>query len=176
LQAEYEVEVDWRGFELNPRTPPGGTAMEQLFGGRARTMAANAEQTARRFGVTLTIPERLYNTRRALALTEWARSQGRLEPFRDAVMEANWRRGEALDDAQVLVRLAEYAGLLGEEARTAMDSPEHLSRVDTLQAEARAEGVTGIPTLFIGNVRVVGCQPYEVFEAAARQAGARRRA
>jgi hypothetical protein len=27
----------------------------------------------------------------------------------------------------------------------------------------------------VGNVRVVGCQPYEAFEEAARRAGARRR-
>ena len=41
--------------------------------------------------------------------------------------------------------------------------------------EAAPAGVTGIPTFDLGELRVVGCQPYEVLAAAAEQAGARRR-
>jgi predicted DsbA family dithiol-disulfide isomerase len=170
------VELDWRGFELNPRTPRGGVALEQLFPGRAEAMRAHAQQVAQRFGVTgMRVPARLNNTRRVLALTEWARTQGKLTEFRDAAMEAYWRQGADLEDPQVLGRLAEQVGLPAEQASAAMDSPEYLERVDALQAEGRAAGVSGIPTFFIGNVRVVGCQPYEVFVEAARQAGARRR-
>jgi len=170
------MELDWRGFELNPGTPRGGVLLEQLFPGRAAAMMAHAEQVARSFGVTdIRIPGRLNNTRRALALAEWARSQGKLLEFRDAAMEAYWRRGGDLEDAEVLARLAEQAGLPAGQASAAMDAPEYQSRVDALQAEGRAAGVTGIPTAFIGNVRVVGCQPYEVFAEAARRAGVRRR-
>jgi predicted DsbA family dithiol-disulfide isomerase len=167
------VELDWRGFELNPGTPRGGVALEQLFPGRAQLMRERAEQVARSFGVTgMRIPPRLSNTRRALALAEWARTQGRLLAFRDAVMAAYWQRGEDIEDPEVLARLAEHAGLSSEGARAAMDAPEYQARVDALQAEGRAAGVSGIPTVFIGNIRVVGCQPYEAFTQAARQAGA----
>ncbi len=139
-------------------------------------MRAHAEQVAGSFGVTdMRVPERLSNTRRALAVAEWARDQGKLLAFRDAAMEAYWQRGEDLEDAEVLAKLAERAGLPAEEARRAMDAPEYQARVDALGAEGRAAGVTGIPTVFIGNVRVVGCQPYEAFAEAARRAGARRR-
>lgn len=168
--------MDWRGFELNPATPQGGVSLEQLFGSRALAMRANAERTAAAFGVTgIRLPTRLSNTRRVLAVAEWARSQGRLLAFRDAAMEAYWQRGEDLENPEVLGRLAEHAGLPPEEARAAMDAPEYLSRVEALQEEGRAAGVSGIPTAFIGGIRVVGCQPYEVFADAARRAGARRR-
>lgn len=170
------MELDWRGFELNPGTPRGGMSLEQLFPGRATAMMAHAEQVARSFGVTsMRVPARLNNTRRALAVAEWARTQGKLLELRDAAMEAYWQRGEDLEDAEVLARLAEQAGLPAEQARAAMDAPEYQARVDALHAEGRAAGVSGIPTVFIGNVRVVGCQPYEVFVEAARRAGARRR-
>lgn len=56
-----------------------------------------------------------------------------------------------------------------------MDAPEYQARVDALRAEGHAVGVSGIPTSFIGNHRVVGCQPYEVFAEAARRAGAKPR-
>lgn len=170
------MELDWRGFELNPRTPRGGVALEQLFPGRSEGMRAHAQQVAQRFGVTgMRVPARLNNTRRVLALTEWARTQGKLVEFRDAAMEAYWRQGADLEDPQVLERLAEQVGLPAGQASAAMDAPEYQARVDALQAEGRAAGVSGIPSFFIGDVRVVGCQPYEVFVEAARQAGARRR-
>jgi predicted DsbA family dithiol-disulfide isomerase len=170
------VELDWRGFELNPGTPRGGVLLERLFPGRAQAMRTHAEQVARGFGVTgMRVPERLSNTRRALAVAEWARDQGKLFAFRDAAMEAYWQHGEDLDDAGVLAKLAERAGLPAEGAREAMDAPQYQARVDALAAEGRAAGVSGIPTVFIGNVRVVGCQPYEAFAEAARRAGARPR-
>ena len=30
LQTDYFVEIDWRGFELHPETPPGGRPMIML--------------------------------------------------------------------------------------------------------------------------------------------------
>ncbi|WP_343213436.1 DsbA family oxidoreductase [Archangium violaceum] len=175
MQEEYDVEVEWKGFELNPETPRGGISLDQLFPGRGEAMRAHAEQFGRSFGVSLKVPARMSNTRRVLAVTEWAKDQGRFQAFHQAAMEAYWRRGEDLESPDVLARLAEQAGLPGEGARGAMDSPEYQARLDTLRDEARRDSVRGIPTFFIGKTRVVGCQPYEAFEQAVQLAGARRR-
>jgi predicted DsbA family dithiol-disulfide isomerase len=175
LQEEYDVEVEWKGFELNPETPRGGIPLDQLFPGRAEAMRAHAEQFGQSFGVSLKVPARLSNTRRVLAVTKWAKEQGRFPSFHDAAMEAYWQRGEDLENPDVLARLAELAGLPGEGARNAMDAPEYQARVDALSDEGRREGVRGIPTFFIGNTRVVGCQPYEAFVQAVQLAGATRR-
>jgi len=170
------VELDWRGFELRPDTPRGGIPLEQLFPGRTKAMTAHVQQFAQSMGVTgMQVKERLNNTRRALAVAEWARDRGSLQAFREAAMKAYWHSREDLEDPEVLVRLATHAGLPGEEARAVMDAPEYQARVDALRAEGNAAGVSGIPTTFIGNVRVVGCQPYEVFAEAARRAGAKPR-
>jgi predicted DsbA family dithiol-disulfide isomerase len=146
--------------------------MERLFGSRAEMMRTQAEQFAQGFGVSLKVPKHFSNTRRVLAVTEWARDQGRLQAFYQAAMEAQWHRNENLEDPDVLARLAEQAGLPGDGARQAMDAPEYQARVDAMAEEGQREGVSGIPTFFIGNVRVVGCQPYEAFLQAARLAGA----
>jgi predicted DsbA family dithiol-disulfide isomerase len=175
LQEEFDVEVEWKGFELNPGTPRGGVHLERLFPGRVEQVLAHAEQVAQDFGVSMKVPEHLSNTRRVLALTEWARDQGRFQAFYDAALEARWQHGANLEDPEVLARLAEQAGLPGEGARSAMDAPEYQARVDAVRAEGHREGVQGIPTFFIGGVRVVGCQPYEAFVQAARLAGAQPR-
>ncbi len=170
------MELDWRGFELRPETPKGGILAEKLFPGRYDAMVARVEQVARMFGITtMRRRELMNNTRRAIALAEWARDQGKLHAFREAAMEAYWHRGENLEDEEVIGRVAEQAGLPARQALAAMDAPEYQARVDALRAEGNSLGVSGIPTVFVGNLRVVGAQPYEVYADAARRAGAKPR-
>ena len=139
-------------------------------------MKEHLRRFAAAFGVEgMRVPDRIPNTRRALALAEWARERGRLGPFRAAVMVAHWRDGRDIEDAHVLAACAAEAGLDPEEARAALADPAWRSRVDAMADEARRAGITGIPTVVAGAARVVGCQPYEEFAAAAEAVGARRR-
>ncbi len=171
------MDFDWRGFELHPDTPPGGRLLADYFGAaRALAMANHLARFAASFGIEgLKIHERIPNTRRALALAEFARDQGLLHPLRTAVMEAHWHDGKNIEDPAVLAACAHAAGLDPERALAAIDDPAYLARVDAMGAEARCAGVTGIPTIVIGRRQIVGCQPYEVIAAAAEAAGAQRR-
>ena len=63
----------------------------------------------------------------------------------------------------------------GARALSAADDPAYLDRVNEKQTDARAQGVSGIPTFCFGDVRVVGCQPLEALARAAERAGAKRR-
>jgi predicted DsbA family dithiol-disulfide isomerase len=122
------------------------------------------------------VPDRIPNTRRALALAEWARAEGRLGPVRDAVMAAHWRDGKDIEDPAVLAACAAEAGLDGAAARAAVDDPAWQAKVAAMGAEAARAGVTGIPTVFVGASVVVGCQPWPEIAAAAEAGGAKRRA
>lgn len=132
---------------------------------------------AARFGIRdMRTNDWLPNTRRALAMAEYARDEGRLDDFRAAAMDAYWRLGHSLEDDTSLREIAAQAGLDRGLALVAADQRAYLRRVDDTRAEADEQGVTGVPTLFLGGEVVVGCQPYEVIAEAARRAGARSRA
>ncbi len=90
-------------------------------------------------------------------------------------MNAHWREGQDLEDDGILGDLARWAGLDPGEAVAAASDPAYRARVDAMGEEAARAGVTGIPTFFIGDGKVVGCQPYEAIAAEAEAAGARRR-
>lgn len=177
LQEEYDLDLDWRGFELHPETPPGGQRLADRYGPRrSAEMADYMRRFSAAFGVKgMATPERTPNTRKAMAVAEWARDQGRLHPFRRAAMNAHWREGRDLEDDAVLADLARSAGLDPERAVAAASDPAYVARVDAMGEEAARAGVTGIPTFFIGDRKVVGCQPYEVVAREAEAAGARRR-
>jgi predicted DsbA family dithiol-disulfide isomerase len=146
--------------------------LEEMFGAeRVRRMRPYLLDFARAQGVTgMVVPSHKPNTRRALALAEWARGHGRLHPVRTGLMDAYWRDGLDLEDDAVLVRVAADAGLDGDRAVAGSREPGVLARVADMGREAARAGVTGIPTFDVGAERVVGAQPYEVLAEAARRA------
>lgn len=174
MQKEFDIDVDWRGFELHPETPSPGVPITSYFPAqRIEGMRSHLRKFAGDFGITdLRFPETLPNTRRVLALTEYARDMGKLQPFREIAMNLYWREGRDLGDEGELRRLSTMAGLDPDAAMSAMHHDEYLARVDALREEATERGVTGIPTFFFGETRVVGCQAYEVLAHAAQKAGA----
>lgn len=174
MQDELEIELDWRGFELHPETPVGGIEIERVFPQRRLTgMREYMRQFAEGFGVNMGFPTRMQNTRRALAVGEYARQLGKQDTFRNLAMIAYWREGKNLEDDGDLMAVAEAAGI-GREAVSAVDEdPQWLAAIDRVREEAGEIGVTGIPTFIFGDREgrgtvVVGCQPYEALRRAAQ--------
>jgi predicted DsbA family dithiol-disulfide isomerase len=138
-------------------------------------MAAYMKRFAAQFGIDdFQQRERIPNTRRALALAEVARDEGKLEAFRVRAMDGHWRDGMDLENDGDLARIAGEAGL-GENAVERSRSATILARVDDAREEANAMGVQGIPTFVIDNLGLSGCQPYAMFEQFAIEAGVPRR-
>lgn len=177
LLAEFELELDWCGFELHPSTPAGGVPLSHLFPNvPLPAMHERTKRFAESFGVTgFEPPNWLWNSRKALAIAEYARDADRLEPFRQSVMNAHWRDGKSLERDEDLGAMAARAGLDVERALGASTDAALLARVDARQADARRRGVRGIPTFVFGELAVVGCQPYEALAATAERAGVARR-
>ena len=124
------------------------------------------------FGIEdMAFPEVLPNTRRILAMAEYARDKGKLDAFRVLAMQARWKEDRNLEDEGVLGDLAAASGLDPKQALKASDSPDYLVRVDSLRAEAERLGIRGIPTFIIGETRIAGCQRYEILADAVLQAG-----
>jgi predicted DsbA family dithiol-disulfide isomerase len=163
------------GYELHPRTPPGGVPLSQYLPDAA-AMLGYVRSFAASFGIEdLVPPDVLPSTRRVHAVAQLARDEGRLERFRAAAFDAYWRRGRGLESDDDLAALAGQVGLDRRAALGAAADPEMLSRVDAARRAAAAAGVSGIPTFDVGEDRIVGCQRYEVLAEAARRAGASRR-
>lgn len=182
LVTEYDLDLDWRGFELHPETPRGGMPISALLpAARVPAMLAQLRTFAAGFGVTgIEHTGHVPNTRRALAVAERARVEGRLDAFRHAAMRAHWEQLQDIEDPDVLADLAASVGMDPAAARAAADDPAIQATLDAVRSEANRLGVPGIPTFVFGHLgqgarAVVGCQPWEALSQAALQAGAKRR-
>ena len=176
MHKEYDITIDWRGFELHPEIPAGGMEAGEYFPpDRLKLMNEYMVSFALTFGVDISFTSHLPSTRRALAMAEFAREHGALDKFRELAMLAYWRDGEDLEDEDVLRTIAGNSGLGAEAALAASTDKQYLARIDTVRAESESIGVTGIPTMIIGTQRIVGCQPYAEIATACERAGARKR-
>jgi predicted DsbA family dithiol-disulfide isomerase len=171
------------GYELHPETPPGGVGLSSYLPD-ADAMFRYVKEFAAGFGIEdMRPPERVANTRRAMAAARRARELGRLEAFSAAAYDAYWRRGAGIESDDEIAAIAREGGVDPELAVAAASDPALLAVVDAARRAAISAGVTGIPTFDFepgpgtsgAGGRVVGCQRYEVLADAARRAGGRRR-
>jgi predicted DsbA family dithiol-disulfide isomerase len=122
---------------------------------------------ARKLGLPLVHRERIPSTRRAHACTEFARAQGKLEPFHAAVIAAYWSRGEDISDWVVLRAAATSAGLDPDAMQAEVEAGKWTEEVEAGVAAARELGIHSVPTFVVGGrYAIQGAQEARVFRQA----------
>jgi predicted DsbA family dithiol-disulfide isomerase len=143
---------------------------------RLSVMSEHLKAVAAHFGIEdFRQSDRIPNTRRALALAEVARDEGKLDAYRERAMKAHWSDGMDLENDDDLATIARDAGLSADAVARSKSDPRYLQRVDEAREEAAHIGVQGIPTFILDRYAVSGAQSYEVFRQLAEKAGAEKR-
>ena len=161
------MQVKFVHFPLHPDTPQQGKSLAELFAGRGYDIdKMQAQMRARMAAEGLPYGERkmTFNSRLAQELGKWAESQPGGEAIHDALFRAYFVDGRNIGDAEVLVEIAQGAGLDPARAREVLEKRTHKAAVDADWEKSRRYGVTGVPTFVVGERGVVGAQPYEALE------------
>lgn len=175
-----EVTVVHRAYELDPDAPVGtgesvAVALAAKYGtdlaGVAR-MQERVVEAARPDGIRLDLDHQVQaNSFDAHRLVALALAMGG-PPLQGAMVErlfsAHFAEGLAIDDHQVLQRLAAEAGLDERRVASVLASGEFTDAVRADEDLARQIGVTGVPFTIAGppegrKLAVSGAQPVEVF-------------
>jgi predicted DsbA family dithiol-disulfide isomerase len=172
LKENFDLEVEWRPFEIHPETPKNGTDLSNLpFPTEyLEMMKANIKKLADDVGVTFKLTDKLPNSRMALYLSEFARKKGKFDEFHKLIFDAYWKDGKDIGDQALLLDLADSLGFDRSEVLEYIDSEEPFNELKKSLSELRKYGINGVPTFIIGDKIVVGAQPYEVFEKVIRNA------
>lgn len=157
------MEVVARGFRLLRDIPPEGRPADPKGVDRAL-------EVARQEGVPMRRPALYPWTVPALELTCLARDRGRFQPFHRAVYTAYFVRGLDIGRREVLLALAEEAGLDPGEAEEALRTGRYRPRVEEDQAAGEALGVHALPTLQVGGFLFPGLPPYPFLARLAERA------
>jgi predicted DsbA family dithiol-disulfide isomerase len=178
LKQAFDVETRLVHFPLHPETPAEGRSVAALYAGRnidPEAMYARMKKLMDAEGLPYGRRTHTYNSRLAQELGKWADTQPGGEAIHDALYRAYFVDARNIGDPDILVELAQSAGLSGDEARTVLTERRFKDAVDADWAKSHAYGVTGVPTFVADRYGVVGAQPYEVLEQLLDKAGAPRR-
>jgi predicted DsbA family dithiol-disulfide isomerase len=172
LRQNLEVDVQWLFFPLHPTTPAEGLLLKDLFAGRAidiEAVHARLKALMEAEGLQFNARTHTYNSRLAQELAK------AFDSLRDPLYKAYFEDARNIGDVEVLVDVAQAAGIPADDARRVITERTFKDAVDTDWEQARRHGVTGVPSFVVGEQILVGTQPYEILERFLVAAGAERR-
>ena len=165
------MEVTLIHFPLHPETPVQGQSLEDLFAGRdmdINAMYLRMKALMDSEGLEYGPRTHTYNSRLAQELGKWADLQAANRKDYSAIHNALYRAyfvgGKNIGDVDVLLAVAEKAGLPVEDVRNVVSGRIAQGAVDADWEKSKHYGVTGVPTFVAGGYGLVGAQPYEALE------------
>lgn len=171
LKSEFDVEIEWRGYELWPESMPW--PVEEPV----REMP-NRPPTPTRYQLMLALeglhlpkverPKRM-RTHLVHLAAEFAREHGLEGVFIPEATRAYWERGELTNELEFLRNLGERIGLDPEELTRSVEEERFAERIVAFDAPAYKGGVFNLPTFFIGGERYAQ-QPFSVLAKAVAEA------
>ena len=117
---DVDADLHFQPFELNPDMPPQGQDigehLAQKYGATPEQLDSSSDMIRTRgeevgFHFRMDRRDRIYNTFDAHRLLQWAADEGRQPQLQHALFRAYFTDGENLSEREVLVRLAQEAGL-----------------------------------------------------------------
>jgi predicted DsbA family dithiol-disulfide isomerase len=172
LRREFDVQVEWRPFELHPETPKTGANLAGRVGSsaRARVYTENILGIAREAGIAMRMPVVVSNSHRALEAAEFARDRGGFEAMHAAMFRAYFEDARDIGDADVLCDIARGWGIDDQGLRQALADETYAARIDEITDAARGDEILSTPTfIFPGGFRLIGGQEYAVFQSVTRR-------
>ena len=171
-QPDHPFEIEWHPFQLNPDMPADGMDrrdyLEAKFGGKDQAVAVYSRiaEAAEAAGLAIDLGSiaRTPNTLDAHRLIHWAGLEGRQTAVVSALFRAYFQEGRDIGAQDVLLDIAEAAGLDREMITRLLQSDADADDIRARDAHARARGVTGVPTFVIAGQHVLpGAQPPELW-------------
>jgi predicted DsbA family dithiol-disulfide isomerase len=167
------LEIDWRPFDLRSgKRKPDGSVDHSVDDGKDEDYYERARENVRRlrerYDVEMeldlaaevdSLPAQIvsYHVRETYSYGTWL-------AFDEAVLDALWREGADVGDPDVLVELADEAGVDPGDVRSALADDDLRAEVRERFAEARRRGVTGVPTFAYDGHAARGAVPPEHLE------------
>jgi predicted DsbA family dithiol-disulfide isomerase len=174
LKPEFDLRIEWRGFQIHPDWPAEGMPAERFYGSMdqqsRRAAWGRIEALANDIGLTMKPPSVLTNSRLALEATEFARESGHDESFEELVYRAYFFEGKNIADQKLLLELGEQSGLDRKALAEALDSGRYSLKLKNTALAANSRGVSGVPTFFIGEFPLVGAQSEDVMRQLLKRA------
>jgi len=173
MPGEFELDIHWQPFELNPVMPAAGQDLGEHVAqkyGSTPAQSRGARQRLVEVGESLGYHfdyfdgMRMVNTFKAHQLLHWAATLGRQTELKLALFGAFFSERRDVGDSEQLVDIATAAGLDGAEAGLVLADGRYGEVVRQEQSRWLERDVHAVPTFFIQDTYMIpGAQEAAVF-------------
>jgi predicted DsbA family dithiol-disulfide isomerase len=172
LKDNFDFEVSWLPFELNPELDTQGTPHKEYltskFGGAERydQLTGHVAAIALEEGLHFNYEKQkiLPNTRDAHRLIRFATTEGKQALVKEALMKAYFTDGVDLSNKENLLTIAVAAGLDETRTQALLDSDEGTDEIILAEQRSRQRGVNGVPFFIVNDAYgISGAQATDVF-------------
>jgi predicted DsbA family dithiol-disulfide isomerase len=163
------VQLTWHSFQLDPTSPAVSgqkvtAALSKKYGmppAQIAEMMNRVDGIARSVGLQLRLADSvLGNTFDAHRLIHFAANKGRQDEMKERLFKAYFVESLAVGKHETLIELASELGFDAGEVANMLGSGQYTEGVKTDLAQARANGITGVPFfVFQKKYAVSGAQP-----------------
>lgn len=171
LQQDYDLDVRFAPFLLDPTIPPEGKTRQPMT--RPGDAPSALEQRGEALGIAFARGRTFTpNSHLSLEAAEFAAEKGPSHAFHRAMFKAYFEDMENIGDLETVVRIGASSGLDGDELREALEEGRFREQVDDGIRWSSQIGVTAVPTfVFDEQYGVVGAQDRAVFESVLERLG-----
>jgi predicted DsbA family dithiol-disulfide isomerase len=171
-RPQYEIQLTWRPFELNPEIPVYGIERRAYMAARIAESKSQAESETEllRIGLACGINfrfdliQRVPNTRMSHLMIAYAARFARQGEVKERVMRAYFEEGRDIGDIEELVTLGAETGLPEAATRRTLVTRSGQDGVVAAERHAHVLGISGVPTfIFDGQYTLSGAQEVGTF-------------
>ena len=162
--------VEWRFFDLrSQKRGPDGEIDHSVDDGKDDAYFEQAQENVRRladrYGVEMTQDFSLevdsWNAHQVALSLQRDHDEETFEAFHDGVFDALWKEGRDIGDPDVLVGIAEEAGVSADEVHAALADDDLRDELQEHFEASQRAGVTGVPTFVYDQYAARGAVPPE---------------
>lgn len=161
LAREFDLEAEWVGVEIHPEYPAEGKRRRKTE--RTLRTSKSLENVAAEAGVEIRLPGFVTNSRLCLEGAEFAKEKNRFMEFHKACYAAYFGEGKNIGLLETVLEAGERAGLCPEELSGSLRKGSFSEKIEKNMESARENEVFGVPTLYLGELRIHGIQPVESY-------------
>ncbi|WP_028281306.1 DsbA family oxidoreductase [Arthrobacter sp. H5] len=171
-----QVEVTWKSYQLDPDLPDHYDGTEQQYLAERKgiepeqvqqmweQLSAQATGEGLNFDFHSVVVGNSFSAHRFLHL---AKSLGKADAAKEAILSAHFEQGKDTSDVDFLVKLGAGLGISEEDVRDTMSTGRFADDVRHDIREARTLGISGVPFFVIDRkYGISGAQPAELFREA----------
>lgn len=173
MPGEFELDIHWQPFELNPHMPAEGQELGEHIAqkyGSSPEQSRGARQRLVDIGDSLGFQfdyfegMRMVNTFKAHQLLTWAVASGKQTALKLALFKAFFSQRKDVSDNRELVAIAATVGLEAEQAARVLEEGTYAQQVRREQAQWLEREVHAVPTFFVqGSYMIPGAQDSTLF-------------